>query len=50
MACLGVFAASPEFGGLVTTEFNPDHADEHGELATAFVQGIARALRPASGG
>ena len=44
MVCLRVFASSPQFGGLVITEFNPDHADEDGTLATTFVQGIARAL------
>jgi arginase len=50
MTCLQVFAASPAFGGLVITEFNPDHADERGELAAAFVRGVVGALRPASGG
>jgi arginase len=44
MACLTTFAASPAFGGLVITEFNPDHADERGELAAAFVRGVVRAL------
>jgi len=41
MESLGVFAASPRFGGLVVTEFNPDHADEEGALAAALAQGIA---------
>ncbi len=41
---LGVFAASPAFGGLVITEFNPDHADENGELTARFVRGVAGAL------
>jgi arginase len=50
IACLGVFATSPAFGGLVITEFNPDHADEHGELAGAFVRGVVEALSAASGG
>jgi arginase len=50
IACLRTFAASPAFGGLVITEFNPDHADEKGELAAAFVRGVVGALRPASGG
>ena len=44
MACLGVFAASPSFGGLVVTEFNPDHADEEGELAKVFVREVADVL------
>ena len=30
--------------GLTVTEFNPDRADEQGELATIFVEGIADAL------
>jgi arginase len=46
MACLRVFAASPRFGGLVVTEFNPDHADEEGALAADLAQGIADALAP----
>jgi arginase len=44
LACLSVFAASPRFGGLVITEFNPDHDDEEGSLAAAFVRGVAEAL------
>ena len=44
MACLSVFAASPCFGGLVVTEFNPDHADEEGELAAMFVEAMTGAL------
>ncbi len=43
-SCLKVFAASPGFGGLVITEFNPDHADERGVLAAAFVLAVANAL------
>jgi hypothetical protein len=43
-ACLEVFAACPAFGGLVITEFNPDHADESGELAGLFFCGVAGAL------
>lgn len=46
MECLGVFAASPRFGGLAVTEFDPDHADEEGALATALAQGIADVLAP----
>ena len=44
MGCLAVFAASPGFGGLVITEFNPDHADEEGELAATFVREVAGVL------
>jgi arginase len=44
MACLSAFAASPLFGGLVVTEFNPDHADEEGEVAAALAAGLASAL------
>lgn len=44
MECLSVFAASPKFGGMVITEFNPDHADEEGEVAQAFVGEVANAL------
>jgi len=46
---LGVFAASPRFGGLVVTEFNPDRADEEGALAAALAQGIADVLALRSG-
>jgi arginase len=44
LACLGVFAASPKFAGLVLTEFNPDHADEEGEAAAALVRGVVDAV------
>ncbi len=44
MECLTVFTSSPQFAGLVITEFNPDHIDEESTLATTFVQGIAHAL------
>ena len=44
ITCLEVFASSPHFTGLTITEFNPDHADEEGELAAAFVRGVAGAL------
>ncbi len=44
MACLTVFVASPKFAGLTITEFNPDHADEDGILATTFVEQLAHAL------
>ena len=43
-ACLRVFASSPQFAGLVVTEFNPDHADERGESAAALAWAIAGAL------
>ncbi len=42
--CLTVFTSSPQFAGLVITEFNPDHADEEGALASTFVQGVVHAL------
>jgi arginase len=48
ISCLKVFASSPKFGGLVITEFNPDHADEEGELAAAFVRAVANALAGSS--
>lgn len=44
MESVGVFAASPRFGGLVVTEFNPDHTDEEGVLAATLAQGIADVL------
>jgi len=44
MACLAVFASSPKFGGLVVTEFNPDHVEAEGISAEAFIIGLARAL------
>jgi arginase len=44
MMCLSVFAASPRFGGLTITEFNPDHADEEGFLAERFASGVAATL------
>ena len=42
---LAVFAASPQFAGLVITEINPDHMDEEGTGARMFVQELVRALR-----
>lgn len=42
LACLAVFASSPNFSGLTVTEFNPDHADEESTLA--FIEGLAQAL------
>lgn len=44
MACLKVFVASPQFGGIVITEFNPDHADEEGILVTTFVESLVNVL------
>ena len=44
MDCLRVFAGSPNFGGLVVTEINPDHADPEGATTRRFAEGIARAL------
>jgi arginase len=44
MSCLEAFTSSPGFGGLVITEFNPDHADEEGALAATFVREVAGAL------
>jgi arginase len=44
LACLGVFAASPKFAGLVLTEFNPDHTDEEGEAAAVLVRGVVNAV------
>jgi hypothetical protein len=38
------------FGGLVITEFNPDHAEENGEMAARFVRRVVRALSAASEG
>jgi arginase len=45
MVCLELFVSSPKFAGLIITEINPDHADEQGVLATAFVAGVAKALQ-----
>ncbi len=44
MACLAVFASSPNFSGLTVTEFNPDHADEEGTNAVTFLEGLTQAL------
>ena len=44
MTCLTVFATSSNFGGLVVTEFNPDHADQEGALARTFVDELVGAL------
>jgi arginase len=42
--CLSEFASSPKFGGLVITEFNPDHLDEEGSDTAIFIKGVANAL------
>ena len=44
VAALRTFLASPKFAGLTVTEFNPDHADEEGEVAAALAAGLASAL------
>jgi arginase len=44
MESLKVFTASPSFAGLTITEFNPDHADEEGTLASGFASEVATAL------
>ncbi len=44
MASLGVFAASPQFGGLVVAEMNPDHADAEGSAIARFVEGLGEAI------
>jgi arginase len=42
---LQVFVASPKFAGLVITEFNPDHDDGDGTLATRLIDGLAHVLQ-----
>ena len=44
LACLAVFAASPNFGGIAITEFNPNHAEAESGTAAAFIEGLAQAL------
>ena len=44
MDCLSVFTSSSKLGGLVITEFNPDHLDEEGKDVAIFIEGIAKAL------
>jgi arginase len=41
---LRIFCVSPKFGGLVVTEFNPDHDDKNGTFAQQLIQGLAQAL------
>ena len=42
--CISIFASSPNFGGLVITEFNPDHVYDNGETTKRFLEGISGAL------
>ncbi len=42
-------AAHPAFGGLVVSQFNPDHAAGQGPLAEQFVKRLARALAAGQG-
>ncbi len=44
MTCLRVFAASPQFGGLVVTEINPDHSDPGDDVVRRFARRLADAL------
>jgi arginase len=44
-AALQIFCASPKFGGLIVTEFNPDHDDKDGTLAKQLIEGLAQALQ-----
>ena len=44
MSSLDVFVGSSGFAGIVITEFNPDHADERGELAATFVRALVSVL------
>jgi len=44
MDCLTVFVSSSKFGGLVITEFNPDHLDEEGKDASVFINGVVKAM------
>jgi arginase family enzyme len=45
LAALQTFCASPKFGGLIVTEFNPDHDDNDGTLAKQLIEGLAQALQ-----
>ena len=45
LAALQVFCAGPKFAGLVITEFNPDHDDQDGTLATRLIDGLAHVLQ-----
>jgi arginase len=44
-AALQIFCASPKFGGLIVTEFNPDHDDKEGTLAKQLIESLAQALQ-----
>jgi arginase len=43
-AALRVFCVSPKFGGLIVTEFNPDHDDKNGILAKRLIDALARTI------
>jgi arginase len=43
-AALHVFCVSPKFGGLIVTEFNPDHDDKNGTLAKRLIDALAQTL------
>jgi arginase len=44
-AALQIFCASLKFGGLIVTEFNPDHDDKEGTLAKQLIESLAQALQ-----
>ena len=43
-AALRAFCLSAKFGGLIVTEFNPDHDDKNGTLAKRLTDALAQAL------
>jgi arginase len=43
-AALHVFCLSPKFGGLIVTEFNPDHDSKNGTLAKRLIDALAQTL------
>jgi arginase len=45
LAALGVLMRHPRVTSLTVTELNPDHADPDGSTVSAFVDGLAAALR-----
>ena len=44
MACLAVLATSTQRAGLTITAINPDHANEKGQVAAPFLDGVVHAL------
>jgi arginase len=48
MTCLGVFATSPLFGGLVVTELNPDHSHPDDHAVDRFVEALTATVGAAS--